>query len=526
MTSSANWDAICVGAGLTSLAFAAQVVHRHPGARILIIDRHSSPGGYATQFTRPKVEAYFDCSLHKISGTQVDGGNFHRLCEELDLYRDIDLVAHPDHFEACLPDGSLSLPNEVDTVEAMLRARFPDDSLGLQQLFRELRESGADAYYQHQILDGSYEVDFRRLRQAHRQLKGISLADALAARLQNGYLKEIVAAAAIYVGGFAEDIDYLYFLHVLYATLCKGNAYVVGSSQALSDALAARIVAAGGHIQLGTAVRKILPAAEGGLHAVETNRGRYYAPRIYINAAPHHAVRELFEPRPELAATQASLAALRPARATTTLYLLTDADPATLGLHSAETMILSSAQDDAIALRAAAAAAPEDAALNEQAYWQASTAEVTNYHILNPAGGRVVCVNVLDSVTHWPLRKSKDYKIKKARAEQALLQRLCTAKPDFSGHITYAELATPRTYQRYTQNTDGSGYGAVVAPQAGAHGFHHFFPYKGMHFLSSWVAGSGYEAAFVFAENKAKHWLAAGVDAPAPRLLPASTADS
>ena len=73
MDAGSRWDAICVGAGITSLAFGAQVVKRHPGARILVIDKHGVPGGYATVFQRPKAGAAFDCSLHKLSGMGEGG---------------------------------------------------------------------------------------------------------------------------------------------------------------------------------------------------------------------------------------------------------------------------------------------------------------------------------------------------------------------------------------------------------------------------------------------------------------------
>jgi len=133
--------------------------------------------------------------------------------------------------------------------------------------------------------------------------------------------------------------------------------------------------------------------------------------------------------------------------------------------------------------------------------------EVTNYHSLNPEGGNVLCVNVLDIMDHWPDRKDPNYKTKKQRGMSVMLARLFHAKPALEGHIVHAELATPKTYQRYTYNEQGSGYGAVVQTKNSAHNFHHFFPYKNVKFLSAWASGSGYEAAFVYAEMMAQKWL-------------------
>ncbi len=46
------WDVICVGSGITALAFGAQMARQHPGRKVLILEKHSVPGGYATAFAR------------------------------------------------------------------------------------------------------------------------------------------------------------------------------------------------------------------------------------------------------------------------------------------------------------------------------------------------------------------------------------------------------------------------------------------------------------------------------------------
>jgi phytoene dehydrogenase-like protein len=503
-----QWDAICVGAGITSLAFGAQVVARHPRARILVIDKHTAAGGYATQFTRPKAGAVFDCSLHKLTGTRTDG-NLKRIFDELGLTESLEMIAHPDHFEACLPGQSLILGNSPAAVRQTLLDRFPQDRDGICQFFAEVEVHGRNSYYQFQIMSGDHDVDFKDIRYAHRHLKNITVAEAVAARVQDGHLREILAAPSIYVGGFAEDLSYLYFLHVVYASLYLGNAYVSGSSQQISDLLAQRIRDAGGEVLLGTRVSRIHPAADGKGHVVETLRGSFRSDQVYLNAAPHHVLNELFEATPVLEPIVQRLERLTPSRSTTTLYLTTDLPPAELGLTSAETMVFALPQEASIAARQAYFDAPEEAKA-ELAFWAASPMEVTNYHSLDPSGGCVVCINVLDTMAHWPVRKSKEYKAKKLRAVEVLLARLFAAKPGLRGHILYSELATPRTCERFTNNTEGAGFGALVGTNATGHLFHHAFPFPGIHFLSAWVAGGGYETAFGYAEMKARQWPASG----------------
>lgn len=505
MTSARHWDAICVGAGITSLAFGAQLVKKHPGIRIALIDKHSVPGGYATVFHRPKAPAVFDCSLHKLSGTG-DGGNLQRIFNALGLSDELRLVIPDDYFEAVLPDKTFSLGNHPTIAELELARQFPDESQALADFFNEVAIHGRNGYYQFQMMDGSFEPDFAELRYAHRHLKHISVAEALATRFRSGYLKELIAATGIYVGGYPEDLGYLYFLHVVYATLFKGNAYVKGASQRMSDVLAARIESAGGMVLLNTTVKNIVRDESDHVTGVNTTRGDFFSSKVYINAAPHYAVDALFGADEKLRPVARKLESLKPSRSTTTVYLTTSAPPTSLGLTSSETMIIGSVHDEAIAHRNAAAAQPQDEPLNEHAYWHCSPMEVTNYHALDAANGNVICLNILDAITHWPLRKSVTYKSKKLRAARIMLERLYTAKPALRGHITYTEVSTPRTYQRFTNNTDGAGYGAMIGTDLSSHLFHHHFPLKGVHFLSAWVAGPSYEAAFGYAEMKVGQW--------------------
>ena len=132
--------------------------------------------------------------------------------------------------------------------------------------------------------------------------------------------------------------------------------------------------------------------------------------------------------------------------------------------------------------------------------------EVTNYHLLDPKGGNVLCLNLLDDIEHWPKRRTLPYRKKKARAGEVMLQRLYEKFPQLEGRVKYTEVATPRTYVRFTNNTNGSGYGAMVSTDLSGHSFHHKFPVKGVDFISAWVAGPSYEAAFGYARMKANNW--------------------
>jgi all-trans-retinol 13,14-reductase len=492
---SETFDVVCIGTGISVLAYAASFLGTHPGARLLLLEKHRLVGGYATHFVRPKQQATFDVSLHKLTGMGPDG-NLREILKRLGAFDLLEWIFPNSLFEARHAEMSVLLPKGGNEVEQLLKDRFPDCKEGVQQVFDDIRSHGFDAYMQFRTMAGEYEPDFKRLRYAHANLKTITVANAIADRVADPVLREILSLPCIYVGAFAEQTSYLYFLHVWYAAIFGQSAYVRGGSSALTAALVGRISALGGQFRTRSEVRHIVVDEESmRAQGVVTDAGTVLAHEVVVNAAPRYAMDVLVNPAlPGMANAREAIAEKRAAYSTTTLYLVFDAPPAGFGLSSPETMLVAPDPPEARRSRQSARLAPTDAGLAETAYWVASTIEVTNYHALDPESGYVVVVNALDVVHHWPERKTDAYRAKKARARDTLIARLRNAFPLIEGHVRYMEVSSPRTYLRYTNNTEGSGYGAIVPPATRARVRSQRFPVENVRFISQWTSGGGYEA--------------------------------
>jgi all-trans-retinol 13,14-reductase len=489
------FDVVCIGTGISVLAYAASFLEAHPGARVLLLEKHRLVGGYATQFVRPKQHAAFDVSLHKLTGMGPNG-NLREMLKRLGVFESLEWVFPDSLFDARHPSADVLLPKGGEALERLLKDRFPACAQGVQQVFEDIRSYGFDAYMQFRTLAGEYEPDLERLRYAHSNLKTITVADAIGARVDHVLLRELLSLPCIYIGAFAEQTSYLYFLHVWYAALFGESAYVRGGSSALTAALARRIESLGGEFRTRSEALRILideqlMMAEG----VVTETGTVLASEVVVNAAPRYAIDALMDTAlPGMASAREVMAEKQPAYSTTTIYLVLDAPPARFGLIAAETMLVAADPARACRSRESARLAPGDAALAETAYWTESSIEVTNYHALDPDSGHVVVVNALDAVYHWPERKTEAYRTKKARARDILVARLLVAFPSVAGHVRYAEASSPRTYERYTNNTDGSGYGALVPPGKRTRVRSQRFPVDNVRFISQWTSGGGYEA--------------------------------
>ncbi|MFL9884408.1 NAD(P)-binding protein [Paraburkholderia agricolaris] len=488
------FDVVCIGTGMSALAFAASRLATHPDTRLLLLEKHRVVGGYATQFVRPKQQARFEVSLHKLSGMGPNG-NLRQLLTRLGVFDQLEWIVTDSLFDACHTDRRFVLPKSGDAVEHALLQRFPACAEGLQTVFEEIRSYGYDGYMQFHTVSGDYEPDLKRLRYAHTHLKTQTVWDAVGARIADPYLRELLCLPCMYVGGFPEQLSYLYFLHVWYAVLFAGSAYLRGGANALTAALVQRIRELGGHIETGHEATGILTDASLHAYGVVTDTDTYLANEVVVNAAPRYAMDALIDV--ELAGlddARAAIAATPAANSTTTLYLVIDGPPAQFGLTSEETMLVAEHPDEAFEQRKRARQCRKDAAQAERAYWRESSIEVTNYHKLDPQGGNVVIVNALDVIHHWPERKTDEYRSKKARAKEILTARLFNAYPSLRGHVRYVEASSPRTCLRYTGNPEGSGYGALVEPATGRKTTSRRFPIGGVRFVGHWAAGSGYEA--------------------------------
>jgi prolycopene isomerase len=95
------YDCVVVGAGNGGLSAAAQLAAK--GVKVLLLEQHTVPGGFATSFVRGRFE--FEVSLHAfcdIGSPTARGGAREYLEDELGVY--LDWVEIPEAYRLILTD--------------------------------------------------------------------------------------------------------------------------------------------------------------------------------------------------------------------------------------------------------------------------------------------------------------------------------------------------------------------------------------------------------------------------------------
>jgi prolycopene isomerase len=101
------------------------------GQRVLLLEKHYRPGGYAGSFVRGRFE--FDIALHQISGLDLVGkrGFLYRSLESLGVTKRVEFIRLPNVYRSIFPDLDITLPAGRENAEGVLLDTFPKESEGI-----------------------------------------------------------------------------------------------------------------------------------------------------------------------------------------------------------------------------------------------------------------------------------------------------------------------------------------------------------------------------------------------------------
>ena len=132
---SGTYDAVVIGAGLGGLSAAAAFARQ--GFKVIVLEQHSVPGGYASAFTRPGGFT-FDVSLHSTSvGIRNGVAN---LIQGFPEIQDVVFSPHKPLYRAVFPDYDIRVPHkDLPGYIQLLKTRFPGDGAAIDGIFADMK---------------------------------------------------------------------------------------------------------------------------------------------------------------------------------------------------------------------------------------------------------------------------------------------------------------------------------------------------------------------------------------------------
>ena len=135
-----KYDAVVIGAGNGGLVAAIRLLQG--GAKVLVVEKHNLPGGFATSFRRGRFE--FEASLHELNdfGPADNGGDVRALFDSLGVTDKIEWTPIPEAYRVIARSRRSSTKWKRKSPEAGFR---PKDSFSLPTIRVRRRNTPTNA---------------------------------------------------------------------------------------------------------------------------------------------------------------------------------------------------------------------------------------------------------------------------------------------------------------------------------------------------------------------------------------------
>lgn len=444
-----HYDAVVIGGGNGGLTAGIRLAQG--GAKVLLVEKHNLPGGFATSFRRGRFE--FEASLHELNdfGTADNAGDLRVLFDELgvtdkivwtmipDAYR---VISRAERLDATLPFGVKAFVDKMEKYVPGSRKsvqKFFDlaEEVRLAQAYSNSVNGKTDPkymveHYGNFVRCGSYSVNevFRSLRMPKRA-------------------QEIMSAYWCYLGATLDDMSFLHYASMVNRYILRGATMPKMRSHEISLALVERIRELGGEVLMNTEAVKIL-TNEDGVSGVVLDDGTEIETRhVVANCSPHVVYGKLMENVPEriIRSTNARKFAGRGF----TMFLGLDGTAEELGIEN-HNYFLYDTMDSVEQYNKMRTIEENDV--------QATVCLNRAYPECSPEGTCMMYFTTLYMEDDWARIKPQAYfKAKEFVANRMIDRFERDTGATLRGHIEEISVATPMTYARYCGHPQGVIYG-------------------------------------------------------------------
>jgi phytoene dehydrogenase-like protein len=448
-----SYDCVVIGAGNGGLAAAAQLAAK--GVKVLLLEQHNLPGGFATSFVRGRFE--FEAALHEFADTgwPTNKGSVRQFLED-EVGAHVDWLEIPEAYRMILTDPGqemdVTLPYGVEQYITAVEKYVPGSRPATTQMVELWNEVGEAFNYLAQsrgnvdrkVLTGKYG---NFLRTCPYSMDQVAKALRVPTRA-----KDILHAQWTYIGPPTSRQSFTIYAAMMNKFLNYSAFIPRHRSHQFTSVLDTRVRELGGHTQYNTRADQIL-IENGQVVGVVTSQGdRITTKHVVSNASPTVVYNHLLQPQnavPEMAYRESN--ARTEGVAGFVVYLGLDATLEQLGIHEYSIFVYGSMDTDVMYESFKTLRAPRV---------QAVCCLNNAIPDCSPPGTSIVSITTLFRPDVWNRVRPEDY----VRVKNQIALDLITDLEKATGakikqHIEEIEVATPATFARYTGSHGGVIYG-------------------------------------------------------------------
>jgi len=448
-----TYPVIVIGAGLGGLGAACQLVLR--GEKVLLLEKHNVPGGFATSFVRGRFE--FEGALHELSdiGTEQNRGSLYRFLERLGVVPEkLKFTQVPEFYRSIFSDGyDVTIPLGLEAYTEKMIELFPSEKQGIEN-FIEMCKAVLEGIKYIASKGGKFSpLEILKEHPWIPRISGLTLSELYKKFFKDEKLIALISQLWGYVGLPPDRTNAYTYIAMLIFYLEWGAAFPIGRSHSLTTAMIKSFEERGGEIRYNSLVEQIL-VNDGKVSGVKLLNGDIYLSKAVISNVnpicttmkmlPQEVVPDSYKKKifaPEIGPSGFSV------------YIGLNASYKELGFTAHETFI-------------------NDLYDANKAFENFNKLETPKYmvvacynHIyeeISPPGTTQIVLTTLQMGKLWQSIAPDQYFNLKDRIADGMVSLVeNTICPEFRDYIEVAEAATPLTYYRYSKNLEGAIYGTT-----------------------------------------------------------------
>ncbi len=452
-----NYDILVIGAGCGGLTAAACAAKE--GKKVLLLERHNSPGGFATSFVRGRFE--FEASLHELCSfsTESDSGDVTKIFKDLGIADGITWTSVPYAYRL-ITTGSDGKPLDVtmpfgeeNFIKAMEKY-VPTSKRPMQRLMALAKNicEGTDFI---SSLDG--ELNFKTKKEIYKKYGNFirtapyGVDEVLTKIGLSRKAQDILDAYWLYLGVPTPRLNFIHYISMLYSYITLGACIPKNRSHEISMALAGCIEDNGGEIRYNSHVSRIVFNKGKACAVILKDGEKIECDHIICNCSPTTAYTKMIKskdvPKSAVKRTNARTFGARGV----CVYLGLNRSPEELGIKDYNTFIT-------------------DTADSEKQFSLMKTLKTNNSEAVvcmniadpdcSPKGTTILTITSLYTDNCWANVEPEEYFDEKDYIAAKLISVYeKTTGIVIHNNIEEMEVATPLTFAHYTNTPQGVIYG-------------------------------------------------------------------